>query len=120
MESAATQWANAAISLKNKVNLSYFYCSMVSTAARVYTHQPQTMVHSDEELDVRSLETGNREYDNVRSSVQDMECRRTSIDSVNDDDTTISVSSADEFVFKQELANLDTVIARLQDSLRSK
>jgi hypothetical protein len=93
---------------------------MVSTAARVYTHQPQTMVHSDEELDVRSLETGNREYDNVRSSVQGMECRRTSIDSVNDDDTTISVSSADEFVFKQELANLDTMIARLQDSLRSK
>lgn len=94
--------------------------SMVSTAARVYTHQPQTMVHSDEELDVRSLETGNREYDNVRSSVQGMEYRRTSIDSVNDDDTTISVSSADEFVFKQELANLDTMIARLQDSLRSK
>ena len=87
----------------------------------VHTHQPQTMVHSDEELDVRSLETGNREYDdNVQSSVEGMEYRRTSIDSVNDDDTTISVSSADEFVFKQELANLDTMIARLQDSLRSK
>ena len=36
------------------------------------------------------------------------------------DDVSLSLSSADEFVFKQELANLDTVIARLQDSLRSK
>ena len=95
---------------------------MNSVTARVYQpHQVQkSMAHSDEELDVRTLQSGNREYTNVSPPVQGMKYRRTSIDSVNEDDTTISVSSADEFVFKQELANLDTMIARLQDNLRSK
>jgi hypothetical protein len=96
---------------------------MIPTAARVCTQQPQPMVHSEKKLDVRSFETGNREYPSVSSPVQGVyEYRRTSVDSVNDedDDTTLSVSSADEFVFKQDLANLDTMIARLQDSLRSR
>ena len=76
------------------------------------------MVHSDEELDIRG---DNREYPRISSPAEGRhDYRRTSIDSVKDDETTISVSSADEFVFKQELANLDTVIARLQDSLRNK
>ena len=93
---------------------------MVRTTARV--HPPETLVvDSDEELDIRTLQTGNREYiSNTSSPVQSKGDRRTSIDNVSNDDTTISVSSADEFVFKQELANLDTIIARLQDSLRSK
>ena len=95
---------------------------MGSVTARAYApHQvPKSIAHSDEELDVRMLQSGNREYTNVSSPVQGIEYRRTSIYSVNEDDTTISVSSADEFVFKQELANLDTMIARLQDNLRSK
>jgi hypothetical protein len=90
----------------------------VYTQARVFTDHPPTKVHSDEELDIRG---DNREYPRVSSPVQGrMGYRRISIDSAKDDETTISVSSADEFVFKQELANLDTVIARLQQSLRSK
>lgn len=95
---------------------------MGSMTARVYPpHQVhQSIVHLDEELDVRTLQSGNREYTNVSSPVEGIEYRRTSTGSVNEDDTTISVSSADEFVFKQELANLDTMIARLQDNLRSK
>ena len=95
---------------------------MGSVSAKVYPpHQVQkSIAHSDEERDVRTLQSGNREYTNVSSPVQGIEYRRTCIDSVNEDDTTISLSSADEFVFKQELANLDTMIARLQDNLRSK
>ena len=90
----------------------------VFTQARGYADQPPSMVHSDEEFDIRG---DNREYPRISSPVQGRhDYRRTSIDSVKDDETTISVSSADEFVFKQELANLDTVIARLQDSLRNK
>ena len=93
---------------------------MSSKTARVYPeHQVhQSVVHSDEELDVQTLQSGNREYTNVTS--RGIKYRRTFIDSVNEDDTTVSVSSGDEFVFKQELANLDTMIARLQDNLRSK
>ena len=92
--------------------------SRVYTQARCYADQPPSMVHPDEELAIRG---DNREYPRISSPVQGRhDYRRTSIDSVKDDETAISVSSADEFVFKQELANLDTVIARLQDSLRNK
>ncbi|XP_028402839.1 coiled-coil domain-containing protein 14-like isoform X2 [Dendronephthya gigantea] len=98
--------------------------SVVSTAPRVHLHHlHEAIALSEKELDLASLQTGNREYDNISSPVSRMESSKEIIDSVvndNDDDTTISVSSTDEFVFKQELANLDTMIARLQDSLRKK
>lgn len=54
------------------------------------------------------------EYDKIEEDVDQNGADSSQHDSSTDD------ASADEFVFKQELANLDTVIARLQDSLRDK
>ena len=51
---------------------------------------------------------------------ENVQQQRGSPEEESTDDVSLSLSSGDEFVFKQELANLDTVIARLQDSLRSK
>lgn len=57
-----------------------------------------------------------REYDIIKEE----ENGNSSLTDDSTDDVSLSPSSADEFVFKQELSNLDTVIARLQDSLRHK
>ncbi|XP_046860292.1 coiled-coil domain-containing protein 14-like [Xenia sp. Carnegie-2017] len=48
--------------------------------------------------------------------------RRMSVDSIANDeaDTIMSVSSTDEATFKQDLANLDSMITRLQNSLKRK
>ena len=53
------------------------------------------------------------EYDKIKEDVHVDGEDSSQQDSTDD-------ASTDEFVFKQELANLDTVIARLQDSLRDK
>ena len=53
------------------------------------------------------------EYDKIKEDVHVDGEDSSQHDSTDD-------ASTDEFVFKQELANLDTVIARLQESLRDK